>query len=179
MEAVKNEGSQQGNGASKGLGDCTEGVVESGFHGRSLVSGTLPPKSLATELDDISLTTLNAYRDPLRDELAPLHIARDYEGVLSFTKAHEFNTQEARSPYVASRLTALGPLVAKRKSLRFWLNIALLLTVGLIAVSVGALALTPKLAHICGIPGTLLVTGWLWLVLTFGVYTVLIKHTLA
>jgi len=135
-------------------------------------------QSLGNELEDIGITTMNAYRSRLRDELTPLHAEEEYEKIVAFTHRHAFDDPSAQSPYVASRLKKLEPLVARRKAIRSWLNRSLVLTVGLIAASVGILALTPRIVGTPGLTCLLLAVGWGWLILTFGAYTALIKHTL-
>jgi hypothetical protein len=135
-------------------------------------------QSLGNELEDLGITTMNAYRSPLRDELTPLHAEEEYEKIVAFTHKHPFDDPSAQSPYVASRLRKLEPLVARRRAIRSWLNRSLALTVGLIAASVGILALTPSGVRTPGLACILLAVGWGWLILTFGSYTVLIKQTL-
>jgi hypothetical protein len=135
-------------------------------------------QSLGHELEDVGITTINAYRSPLREQLMPLNAEEQYERMAEFTRKHAFDDPSAQAPYVASKLRKLEPLIGRRKAIRSWLNRSLVLTVGLIAASVAILALTPRIVRTPGLPCILLALGWGWLILTFVSYTALIKHTL-
>ena len=66
-----------------------------------------------------------------------------------------------------------------KKSIHLWLNVSLVLTVGLIAVSVGVLAVTPRVTNISGLPQIVLAAGCVWLMACLIAFAWLIRKTLA
>jgi len=136
-------------------------------------------QSIAAEIEDSSLKTVNSYQSPLRDEVIRLHAAGKFEGVLEFTRTHGFNDPSAHNAYVVSQRERLVHLLPLKKSIHLRLNVSLVLTVGLIAVSVGVLAVTPRVTNISGLPQIVLAAGCMWLMACLIAYASLIRKTLA